>query len=69
MNFLWFLLFLPIFSRVFGLSLAQTLMPLRKEIGIFMGTLAVVHSVGYIVDDPSMLLYSWFWIENGANKI
>lgn len=65
MNFLWFLLFLPIFSRVFGLSLAQTLMPLRKEIGIFMGTLAVVHSVGYIVDDPSMLLYSWFWIENG----
>lgn len=65
MNVLWFLLFLPIFARVFGLSLAQTLMPLRKEIGIFMGTLAVVHSIGYIIPDPSMLLYSWFWIENG----
>lgn len=65
MNILWFLLFLPIFSRVFGLSLAQTLMPLRKEIGIFMGTLAMVHSLGYIIPDPSMLLHSWFWIENG----
>lgn len=65
MNVLWFLLFLPIFARVFGLSFAQTLMPLRKEVGIFMGTLAVVHSIGYIIPDPSMLLYSWFWIDNG----
>ena len=30
------ILFLPIVARVLGLSLAQTLMPLRKEAGILM---------------------------------
>jgi hypothetical protein len=36
LNVLLFLLFLPIFSRVLGIKLAQAIMPLRKEIGIFM---------------------------------
>ncbi len=65
MNILWFLLFLPIFSRVFGLSIAQTLMPLRKEIGIFMWVLAWVHTLWYIIPYPEMILDYNFWIEEG----
>lgn len=61
MNVLWFLLFLPIFARVIGLSLAQTLMPLRKEIGILMGTLAFVHGATYILPSPMMLTESYFY--------
>lgn len=40
---LWVILWIPIFSRVFGIELAKTLLPLRKELGILMGTLAFVH--------------------------
>ncbi len=61
MNVLWFLLFLPIFARVIGLSLAQTLMPLRKEIGILMGTLAFVHGAAYVLPFPTMLTESFFY--------
>lgn len=65
LNFLWFLLFLPIFSKVFGLSIAQKLMPLRKEIGIFMGTLAIVHACTYLYPNPGKIFESYFWIKNG----
>lgn len=40
---LWTILWIPIFSRVFGLHIARELLPLRKELGILMGTLAFVH--------------------------
>lgn len=40
---LWVILWIPIFSRVMGLHIARELMPLRKELGILMGTLAFVH--------------------------
>lgn len=65
LNFLWFLLFLPFFARVLNLSLAKTLMPLRKEIGIFMGTLAFVHGASYIIPDYTYLFDSSFWWQDG----
>ena len=65
LNFLWFLLFLPIFSKVLGLWIAKKMMPLRKEIGIFMGTLALVHAFTYLYPNPDKILESYFWIKNG----
>lgn len=49
MALLWLVLFIPIFSKVFGLELFTALMGLRKELGILMGVLAVVHSAIYFV--------------------
>lgn len=46
---LWLVLFIPIFSKVFGLGLFTALMGLRKELGILMGVLAVVHAAIYFV--------------------
>lgn len=60
---LWFVLFIPILSKVFGLRIFAALMGLRKEIGILMGTLAVVHSMNYFVSPYAA--YPWqsgFWI-------
>ena len=48
LDILWFLLFLPILARVFGLPIARILMRYRKELGIFMGMLAIVHSTLYL---------------------
>jgi DMSO/TMAO reductase YedYZ heme-binding membrane subunit len=41
------------------------MMPLRKEIGIFMGTLALVHAFTYLYPNPDKILESYFWIKNG----
>lgn len=65
LNILWFLLFLPIFAKVIGLDLAKALMPLRKEIGICMGTLAIVHGLSYILPDPMYVFDAGFWKEDG----
>ena len=65
LNFLWFLLFLPFFARVLNIWLAKTLMPLRKEIWILMGTLAFVHGAAYIIPDYAYLLESGFWWQDG----
>ena len=46
---LWLILFIPIFSKVFGLELFTALTGLRKELGILMGMLAIVHSAIYFV--------------------
>ena len=65
---LWFLLFLPICARVFSLGIPAKWMMYRKEIGILMGTLALVHSSQYF-------LWTWgftqifgrdFWIMDGS---
>lgn len=64
-NVLFFILFLPIFSKVLGLRITQALMPLRKEIGIFMGTLAFVHGAGYNMQYPSFMLDGAYWWQNG----
>jgi sulfoxide reductase heme-binding subunit YedZ len=64
MNLLWFLLFLPIFARVCSLGLAKALMPLRKELGILMGTLAWVHGAAYTGSYPSMVGESYFWLDD-----
>jgi sulfoxide reductase heme-binding subunit YedZ len=64
MNLLWFLLFLPIFARVCSLGLAKALMPLRKELGILMGTLAWVHGAAYIGSYPTMMGESYFWLDD-----
>lgn len=49
LNILWIILFLPIVARVFGIRLAQSFMSLRKELGILMGMLALVHSIQYFL--------------------
>lgn len=48
-----------------GLDIARALMPLRKEIGILAGMLALVHGLSYILGDPSYILDSHFWINDG----
>lgn len=64
-NILLFILFLPIFSKVLGFKIARVLMPLRKEMGILMGTLAFVHGVSYNLQYPSFMLESTYWWQNG----
>ena len=64
MNLLWFLLFMPIFARVFGIRIFQLMMPLRKELGILMGTLAFVHGAAYIGSYPTMIGESYFWLDD-----
>ncbi len=64
MNLLWFILWLPIFSRVFGIKLFQSIIPLRKELGILMGTLAFVHGARYIISSPDQIGTSGFWLQN-----
>jgi methionine sulfoxide reductase heme-binding subunit len=38
-------------------------MPLRKEIGILMGTLALVHGISYIIPYPTYFFTTNFWTE------
>ena len=64
-NVLWIILWLPILARVGNLSIARALMPLRKELGILMGTLAVVHGLGYILPYPAYIISKDFWIYDG----
>ena len=61
---LWIILWIPILARVFDIKVLQLLMPLRKELGILMGTLALIHSVAYIVPYPSMITESYFWLDD-----
>lgn len=42
---LWIILWIPIFARVLDLGVAKALMPLRKEMGILMGMLVIIHSL------------------------
>ena len=62
---LWIILFLPIVARVFSLNIAKQFMPLRKELGILMGTLAIVHAVSFISPDPAILWTRDFWVTGG----
>ncbi len=64
-NLLLLILFLPIISKVFGLRIAQTLLPLRKELGILMGTLAFVHGAGYNIQYPTFMFETAYWWQNG----
>ncbi len=66
LNLLCFILFLPVFARVLGIELAQSLMPLRKELGILTGVLAMVHVLSYIIPNPTFVLESSFWISNNG---
>lgn len=59
---LWILLWIPIFARILDLGIAKALLPLRKELGILMGTLAVVHATSFISPDPGYIFTSNFWI-------
>ncbi len=64
-NVLFIILFLPILSRVFWLQIATSIMPLRKELGILMGSLAFVHGWGYIIQYPSFIADTSFWWQDG----
>lgn len=65
---LWFVLFVPIFSKVFRVRLFSVLMGFRKELGILMGVLAAVHSAAYFVTPshhaplPIPIWKAEFWI-------
>ena len=59
---LWIILWMPIFSRVFWLKIIQAILPLRKELGILMGILALVHGTTFIIPNPGYLLTAGFWI-------
>ncbi|MBC7498736.1 rubredoxin [Candidatus Gracilibacteria bacterium] len=63
---LWIILWIPIFSRVFGLKIAQVVIPLRRELGILMGTLAFVHGAGFMIAYPSMVASTSFWWSKGS---
>ncbi len=62
---LWLIIWIPIFTRVFGIDLFKTLLPLRKELGILMGTLAFVHGAGYLFQFPEFILEKSFWWDQG----
>ena len=61
---LWIILWIPIFARVFGMKIIQLIMPLRREIGILMGTLAFVHGARYYLNSPTAIGKTSFWIQN-----
>lgn len=44
LDLLWFILWLPVLAKVFNQSLAKKLMLYRKELGILMGMLGLVHA-------------------------
>lgn len=47
LELLWIILFIPILSKVFNQSLAKKFILWRKELGILMGMLALVHGLQY----------------------
>lgn len=55
LNVLWIILWIPIIAKVFGIKLAQSFMSLRKELGILMGMLALVHSIQYFLPPGSLI--------------
>ncbi len=52
---LWIILWIPIFARVFALRVAAQMLPLRKELGILMGVLALVHGFSFIIPNQAYL--------------
>lgn len=47
LELLWIILFIPILAKVFNRSLAKKFIPWRKELGILMGMLGLVHGLQY----------------------
>ena len=64
LELLWILLFIPIFAKVFNQSLAKKFIPWRKELGILMGMLGLVHGLQYFAFGGIItnLFDSNFWI-------
>lgn len=64
LEILWVLLFLPILAYVFSFGIAKKLMPLRKEWGILMGALGIIHSIQYFMGRGALsdIFTSNFWI-------
>lgn len=69
LSVLTIILFLPILSRVFSVSIASSLIPYRRWLWILMGMLAFVHSLHYltapILDETAFIPFLWereFWI-------
>ncbi len=58
---LWVILWIPIFARVIWLKIATHLLPLRKELGILMGVLALVHSSRFFLTNPDWIWTVDFW--------
>ena len=46
---LWIILWIPILARVFGIRIFSQMLPLRKELGILMGILALVHGFSFLI--------------------
>ncbi len=62
---LWIILWMPILSRLFGVEIFQTLLPLRKELGILMGVLAIVHGGRFFMNYPDIITDKSFWLSAG----
>lgn len=58
---LWIILWIPIIARVIGLKIATHLLPLRKELGILMWVLALVHSSRFLISNPDYIWTLDFW--------
>lgn len=54
---LWIILWIPVLAKVFDLVIFKKLMLFRKEIGIFMWVMAIVHSAQYFIEPYNV----WFW--------
>ncbi len=58
---LWIILWLPIVARVIWLKIAKLLLPLRKELGILMWILALVHGSRFFLSNPDFIWTRDFW--------
>lgn len=64
---LWIILWIPIFARVVWLRIFQVMMPLRKELGILMGTLALVHGMSFFLENYKYITpldISFWWYDS-----
>jgi DMSO/TMAO reductase YedYZ heme-binding membrane subunit len=52
---LWIILWMPILARVFGIRLFAQMLPLRRELGILMGVLALVHGFSFIIPNEALM--------------
>lgn len=65
LSILWIILWLPILSKVFSLKIPKSLMIFRKELGILMWFLAIIHTILYFLSRKYISIFdSSFWIKN-----
>lgn len=67
---LWIILFIPVLADVLRLEIFVVLKLFRRELGILMGVLAIVHFGQYFSTDKSVSVWnSSFWVSDGSVTI